>query len=150
MRAILQELRENVYCVKGTVKILRVVQWAMLASIVLYAGAGEILGRTPGGANPSESYAFSTIAVAIVGVIFVVRRTLVLPSAESLAAHPDDGLSLQHWKNGYLATYILCEVLALFGLVLRCTGFGFQHSLPFYVGGFVLLFFFGPREPVSS
>jgi hypothetical protein len=26
-------------------------------------------------------------------------------------------------------------------------GFGFQQSVPFYLGGFVLLFFFGPREP---
>jgi hypothetical protein len=26
-------------------------------------------------------------------------------------------------------------------------GFGFQQSVPFYLGGFVLLFFFGPRQP---
>jgi len=122
----------------------------MLVSIVLYAGVGEAIGRTPGGANPSLSYAFTTIGVAIVGVIFVVRRTLVLRSAQSLVAHPDDSLSLQHWRNGYIVTYALCEALALFGLVLRFTGFGFQQGLPFYVGGFVLLFFFGPREPVSS
>jgi hypothetical protein len=132
---------------RGALKTLRLVQIAMLVSIVLLAAAGEIFGRTPGGANPSLSYAFTTLGVALVGVIFVVRRTLVLRSAESLAAHPDDGLSLQHWKNGYIVTYVLCESLALFGLVMRCTGFGFQQSLPFYVGGFVLLFFFGPREP---
>jgi len=35
----------------------------------------------------------------------------------------------------------------LFGLILRFMGFGFQQSVPFYLGGFVLLFFFGPREP---
>lgn len=135
---------------RDALKTLRLLQWGMLVSIVLYAGVGEAVGLTPEGGNPSLNYAFTTIGVAIVGVIFVVRRTLVLRNAASLAAHPDDGLSLQHWKNGYIATYALCEALALFGLALRCTGFNFQQSLPFYVGGFVMLFFFAPREPVSA
>ena len=99
---------------------------------------------------PALSYVFTTAGVAIVGVIFVVRRTLVLRSAESLAAHPDDALIVSHWRNGYIVTYALCEALALFGLILRFTGVNFQQSLPYYIGGFVLLFFFGPREPVSS
>jgi cytochrome b561 len=131
-------------------KTLRLLQWGMLVSIVLYAGIGEAVGLAPEGGNPSLSYAFTTLGVAIVGIIFVVRRTLVLRTAESLAAHPDDGLSLRHWKNGYIATYVLCEALGLFGLVLRCTGFNFQQSVPFYIGAFVLLFFFAPREPVSA
>jgi hypothetical protein len=134
---------------RGALKTLRLLQLGMLASIVLCAGVGEAVGRPPEGGNSSLNYAFTTIGVVIVGVIFVVRRTLVMRSAESLAAHPDDGLSLQHWKNGYIATYVLCEALALFGLVLRCTGFNFQQCLPFYVGGFVMLFFFAPREPVG-
>jgi len=71
-------------------------------------------------------------------------------SAEALASHPDDSLTLSHWKSGYIATYSLCEALALFGLILRFLGCNFQQSLPFYIGGFVLLFFFGPREPVSA
>jgi hypothetical protein len=96
------------------------------------------------------SYAFTTAAVAIVGAIFVVRRTLVLRSAQNLASHPDDPLTLNHWKSGYIATYALCEVLALFGLVLRFTGSNFQQSLPYYIGGFVLLWFFAPREPAHA
>jgi hypothetical protein len=135
---------------RGTVRTLRAVQCALLGSIFLYAVAGEVLGLRARAVDPSLSYVFSTAAVAIVGVIFVVRRTLVFRSAESLGAHPDDTISLRHWKNGYLATYVLCEALALFGFVLRCLGCSFQQSLPFYFGGFVLLFFFGPREPVSS
>ncbi len=135
---------------RGTLRTLRAVQWAMLGSIVLYAVVGEVLGSRAGVANPSLNYVFTTAGVAIVGLIFVVRRTLVLRSAENLASHPDDSLTLNHWKSGYIATYALCEALALFGLVLRFTGCRFQQSLPFYVGGFVLLFLFGPREPVSS
>jgi hypothetical protein len=79
----------------------------------------------------------------------VIRRTLVFRAAESLAIHPEDGLSLNHWRTGYLATYALCEALALFGLVLRFMGCSFQQSVPFFIGGFVLMFFFRPREPVA-
>jgi hypothetical protein len=132
---------------RGTVKRLRTLQWAMLGSIVVCAVVGEVVGARARAADASMSYVFTTAGVALVGMIFVVRRTLVSRSAESLAAHPDDPVSLHHWKNGYVATYALCEVLALFGWVLRIMGCSFQQSLPFYVGGFALLFFFGPRQP---
>jgi hypothetical protein len=135
---------------QGTLRTLRTVQWAMLGSILLYAVVGELFGSGARAANPSLSYFLTTAGVAIVGAIFVVRRTLVLRSAESLASHPDDSLTLNHWKSGYIATYALCEALALFGLVLRFAGCSFEQSLPFYVGGFVLLFFFGPRQPMAA
>lgn len=131
-------------------RTLRAVQWAMLGSIVVCAVIGEVLGPSVRAVDPSVSYVFSTAAVAVVGVIFVVRRTLVIRSAKGLAAHPDDPITLRHWKSGYFATYALCECLVLFGLALRFLGFNFRQSLLFYIGGFVLLFFFGPREPVSS
>lgn len=129
------------------VKTLRVVQWSMLASVLVYAAIGERLGPPARGAEPTLSYIFSTLAVGIVGTIFVVRRTLVQRAAASLATQPDDRISLNHWQTGYIATYALCEALALFGLVLRFQGSQFQQSLLYYIGGFVLLFFFGPRRP---
>jgi|SRR5271154_996729 len=135
---------------RGTIRTLRTLQWTMLGSIFLYAAVGEVLGSRARGADPSLSYVFTTAAVAIVGAIFVVRRTLVLRSAESLVSDPDDPITLNHWKSGYIATYALCEALALFGLILRFTGCNFQQSLPFYLGGFVLLFFFGPQDPVAA
>jgi hypothetical protein len=135
---------------RGTIRTLRAVQWAMLGSILVYAVVGELVGFRARAADPSLSYVFTTAGVAIVGVVFVVRRTLVMRSAENLASHPDDSLTLNHWRSGYIATYALCEALALFGLVLRFMGFKFEQSLPFYLGGFVLLFFFGPRDPSSS
>jgi hypothetical protein len=129
-------------------RTLRAVQWSMLASIVLYGVVGEFAGWSVRGVDPTVSYIFTTLGVAIVGAIFVVRRTLVLRAAASLATHPDDGLSLNHWRTGYLATYALCEALGLFGLILRFLGCNFQQSVPYYIGAFVLLFFFRPREPV--
>jgi hypothetical protein len=134
---------------RGTVRRLRVVQWTMLGSIVLYAVVGKIISFATHPADSSLSYVFTTAGVALVGMIFVVRRTLVLRPAEDLSSRPDDSISLSHWKSGYIATYALCEALALLGLVLRFLGFSFQQSLPFYVASFVLLLFFGPRKPIS-
>lgn len=131
-------------------KTLRAVQWSMLASILLYGVVGEIAGPVARAVDPALSYLFTTLAVAVVGTIFVVRRTLVLRAAESLATHPDDDLSLNHWRTGYLATYALCEALALFGLVQRFLGCTLQQSLLYYLGGFVLIFFFRPRQPAST
>ena len=129
------------------VKTLRAVQWLMLASILLYGVVGEILGPVTRAVDPALSYLFTTLGVAIVGVIFVVRRTLVMRAAETLAAQPEDNLSLNHWRTGYLSTYALCEALALFGLIQRFLGSTLQQSVPYYIGGFVLLFFFRARQP---
>jgi hypothetical protein len=131
------------------VKTLRAVQWSMLASILLYGIVGEILGPVSLAVDPSLTYLLTTLGVAIVGVIFVVRRTLVLRAAASLVTHPEDSLSLGYWRTGYLATYALCEALALFGLIQRFLGGSLLQSVPYYIGGFALLVFFRPRQPDS-
>jgi hypothetical protein len=135
---------------RAVLKKLRAVQLVMLGSILIYAVVGEVVRPVARAVDPSLSYVFTTAALAIVGMIFVVRRTLILRSAENLALHPDDSLTLNHWKAGYFATYALCEGLALLGMVLRFLGFHFQQCLAFYVGGFVLLLILGPRAPVST
>ena len=133
-----------------SLKTLRAVQWSMLVSILLYVVVGEMLGPRAHRVEPALSYVFSTLAVGIVGTIFVVRRTLVSRAAAELATHPDDTVSLNHWQTGYITTYALCEALAVFGLVLRFRGSEWQQSLLFYIGGFVLLFFFRPRQPETQ
>jgi hypothetical protein len=131
-------------------KILRMVQWAMLSSILLFALVAELAKHPMRGIDPGLSYLFTTLGVAMVGVIFVVRRTWVLRAEESLATHPEDGISLNHWRTGYLATYGLCEALALFGVMQRFLGSSLQQSIPYYLGGLVLLFFFRARQPASK
>lgn len=135
---------------RRTLRTLRTVQWIMLCSIVLCAVVGELLRSRARVSDPSLNYVFTTAGVALVGIIFVVRRTLVFRPAESLAAHPDDGVTLSQWKSGYVSTYALCEALASLGLILRFLGNSFQQSLPYYLGGFVLLFFFGPKSPTPA
>ena len=63
---------------RGTLKTLQAMQWGMLASILVYAAIGEVPRWRAAVPDPSLSYIFTTAGVAIVGVIFVIRRTLVL------------------------------------------------------------------------
>jgi hypothetical protein len=128
-------------------RMLRFVQWAMLATILLYLALGELVRPIVRPINPSARYTFTTLAVALIGVIFVVRRTLVARPATTLANHPDDVVSLNHWRTGYIATYVLCEALALLGMVQRFLGSSLQQSALYYFGGFVLMLFFWPRRP---
>jgi membrane associated rhomboid family serine protease len=128
-------------------KTLRAVQWSLLGSMVLYVALGVIVRPLLRSIDPSLSYLFTTLAVAIVGVIFVIRRTLVFRAEASLATQPEDPLSLSHWKTGYIATYALCEALALSGLVQHFLGSSLQQSALYYLGGFVLLLFFRPQPP---
>ncbi len=129
---------------------LRAVQWAMLASILLYALLGQLARPVARALDPGLSYLFATLGVAIVGIIFVVRRTLVFRAEASLVSQPEDSLSLNQWRTGYIATYALCEALALFGLILRFMGGDLQASGPYYLGGFILLFFFRPQQPEAE
>lgn len=134
----------------AVLKKLRAIQWALLGSIVLYAVVGVVLRPEARSLDPAVAYLFTTLGVAVIGVIFVVRRTMVFRAEKSLSTQPDDRISLDHWRTGYIVTYSLCEALALFGLVERFLGCNVQQSVPYYIGGFVLLFFFRPHQPELS
>jgi hypothetical protein len=132
-------------------RLVRQIQIAMLASIALYAIAGEMLTRKSV-QDPSNTlfHALSFISISLAGATAVVRRTLVLPSEAALKERSDDKLFVARWKTGYIVLYVLCDVLGLFGLILRMAGFSLANVWGFYLGGFVLLLVFSPRTPPSE
>jgi hypothetical protein len=131
---------------ESTVRTLRLLRIAMLASIVLYVVIGERLAqhKPP---NTALFYAMSLVSITTIGIILVVRRTLVLQSEETLRVRPTDTLALNRWRSGFIVTYALAETQALLGLVLRILGFSLSQIAPFYVAGFILMLFFSPRAP---
>ncbi len=132
----------------AALRTVRLVQIAMLASIVLYVIVGENISSSSAGIpNGTFFYAISFISISIVGGILVIRRTLILQSEAGLRDRPDDPLTLGRWRAGYIVTYALCETLALFGLVLRLLGLPRGQIWPFYVAGFVLMALTRPRAP---
>jgi hypothetical protein len=136
--------------VESAIKIVRAIQIAMLLSVGLFVVAGELVGSIPKLSDPTLFYALSLATITIVGVILVVRRTLVLQSATALATRPNDVATLSRWRAGYVMTYALSEAIAMFGLFLRIIGFSLSQVASFYVAGFILLLFFGPRRPVAE
>ena len=134
----------------SVLRLLRLVQIAMLVSIALYVFVGEEAAGRAAAPNPTMFYAISFDSISLVGVIFVVRRTLVFQSEVQLRQTPDDGVLLARWRSGYICTYALCEALALFGLVLRVVGFTLAQVWPYYVGGFALMLICAPRRPLAE
>ena len=135
---------------ESAIKVIRTIQIAMLLSVGLFLWAGEMVGSIPKLNNPTLFYALSLATITIVGVILVVRRTLVLQSAAALAARPNDAATLNRWRTGYVMTYALSESIALFGLILRLIGFSLSQVWSFYIAAFILLLFFRPRRPLSE
>jgi hypothetical protein len=133
---------------ESAIRVVRAIQIAMLISVGLYVLVGEGVKSVPGLNNPVLFYVLSLVTITIVGVILVVRRTLVLQSAVALALRPNDAATLGRWRAGHILTYALSEAIAIFGLVLRIVGFSLSQVASFYIAGFILLLFFGPRRPV--
>lgn len=132
----------------STVRLLRLVQIAMLVSIALCVVVGEKFARALT-SDPANTlfHALSFISISLVGATIVVRRTLVLRSEAALKERPDDITTLARWRTGYIFLYALCEVLGLFGLILRMSGFTLANVWSFYLGGFLLLLLYSPRTP---
>ena len=130
------------------VRLVRQFQIAMLVSIALYAVAGEMLaGKLAHDPANALFHALSFISISIVGATVVIRRTLVLPSEGLLKERSDDSVAVARWRTGYLFLYALCELLGVFGLILRMSGFTLGNVWGFYLGGVVLLLLYSPRAP---
>ena len=132
---------------ESAVKTVRILQIAMLVSIAIYVFIGERIAPGPRSASPVFFYTFSLVGMTLVGIILLVRRTLILQSEATLRTGATDVGTLNRWRSGYIVTYALSESLALFGLILRFMGFNLVQVVPFYLAGFILMFFFGPRQP---
>jgi hypothetical protein len=132
----------------SAVKQVRQIQIAMLVSIVLCVAVGEKLARTLN-RYPANTlfHALSLLSIILVGATVVIRQTLVLPSENRLRKRADDSITVARWRTSYLFLYTLCELLGIFGLVLRIYGFTLANVWGFYLGGFLLLLLYSPRTP---
>jgi len=135
---------------ESSLKLLRTVWAAMLGSIALYVLVAERFAPPPKETTPGFFYAITVMAVAMIGAIFVTRRVLVARSENVLATNPEDSFALNRWRLGYLISFGLSEAVALYGLALRFAGSYFSQVVPFFLAGFILMLFFGPRRPCNA
>ena len=132
---------------ESSLKLLRVVQTAMLASVVLYVLLAARFGPGPQKTMPVVLYAIAAVAVSISVGIFIVRRVMVVRAENVLSANAEASGALNRWRAGHIIILALSETIAIHGLVLRFVGFRFSQVLPFFAASFILMLFFGPRRP---
>jgi len=133
-----------------SLRLLRIVWGALLASVAMYVLVGEQVGRHHPTVDLMVFRMIAVVAIVTVGLIFGVRRVIVLRALQTLADRPDDAAAGMRWRGGYIITFALCEAIALYGFVLRILGFTLNQVAPFYIGGVLLLLYFGPRRPASN
>ena len=133
-----------------SLRILRIIWGALLTSIVFYTVVGELVGRTRQGVDTTMYKAIAVVAIITVAMILGVRRLMMQPALNLLAGNAPDAAALLRWRGASIVTMALCEAVALYGFVLRMQGFTLSQVAPFYVGGLLLLVYFGPRRPASN
>ncbi len=84
-------------------------------------------------------------SVVIAAAVFVLRHKVLAPSAALAATQPEDTKALSLWRTAHIDMWALCEVIAMYGLLLRYLGFTVAQAAPFFVCGFVLILALGPR-----
>ena len=133
-----------------SLRLLRIVWAALLMAIAAYIVIGERVASSRPSASPLIFRAIALVAISTVVIIFVVRRLLVSRAVQALGKNPEDQPAFLRWRGGSIATFALCEAIALYGFVLRMQGFTLSQVAPFYISGLLLMVYFGPRRPVSN
>lgn len=131
----------------ASLKQLRILQVAMLGAVALYVVIGEVVPHSVQPINPILLQALALLAASTVFVLFFLRRLLVRRAEPALAGSSVDNTALARWRTGVILTLALSEAIALYGFVLRMLGFSLSEVAPFYVAGFTLMLFLGPRKP---
>jgi hypothetical protein len=124
----------------------RIIHLAISVSVPFYAFVGEWAGPPPGEIGVLYKVLVAA-AVADLGLFAFFRITMLRSAEETLATRPDDATALGRWFRMNVVTFVLCETVALLGLVIRFLGGDLLQAGPFYGVAFLLLLVFSPRRP---
>lgn len=130
-------------------RTLRVIHLVLVATIPMYAVAGEMLTREAMDVSLMHK-GLLVVLMSELGVLTLIRTRWIAPAVEALRLKPDDAEALQRWHGGNVTCFVLCEAIALLGFALRFLGGTLMQAAPFYAVGFVLLLFLVPRNPANQ
>ena len=131
----------------ASLRLLRVIQAALLGSVVLYAVVGEVTGPKESRDVKQTQLILIVLSATEVGIILLVRRRMVQPLEETLRSQPEDAAALSRWRAGNIVTFALAEAVGLYGVALRFLGATLLQVIPFYASAAVLMLVFTPRRP---
>jgi len=133
--------------VEGSLKHLRVVHVALLVSLGLYAYVGERIQKEPKVLDPAFLKAMAGLALATGVVVLFIRMRLISGAEEQFRLPSTDTSALIRWHKLHFMSFVLCESIGLYGIVLRVLGASLSQAAGFYAGAIVLMLFSTPRRP---
>jgi len=131
----------------GTLRGLRTLYLILLVAMLLYVAVAEKTQHQLIDMNRAFLAGLTGAAAIMVGIVLYLQVKRIRPALETLQAKPDDDASLERWRTGSFASYIMAEAIVLFGLCLRFLGGRPTLALPFYGVGIVMMLFLFPRRP---
>jgi hypothetical protein len=133
------------------IRFLRVVQCALLFSLIVVVSVPEFLQVRPAETPPRMAfYLIISLCVWMTVGMFFLRRKIVSKAERRMLVNPEDKAALNSWKAGHLIALACCEALALYGLVLRFLGFKLGQVVMFYLVGVGLMLYMTPRPPLNQ
>lgn len=137
---------------KSALKKMRLIQWALLLSIVLFALITELLHEDRGSSewNWQHWLLVGYVAYAVF-IAMRFRQRLFKRAVESLRNCQGDDKAARSWQAGNIISFLIAENIGLGGLVIRFVLHGtlWQASL-FYAAGISLLLLWTPRMPTGN
>jgi hypothetical protein len=135
----------------AVLRFLRLVQVALLLFLLLVIPITEFF-HVRRESTPSNVIYFVATGLCIWMTIgmFLLRKKIISKAEKRILADPEDMAAWTSWKVGHLMSLACCEALALYGLMLRFLGFGFEQVATFYIAGVGLMLYMTPRPPVSQ
>jgi len=136
---------------ESTVKKVRLIQWALLLAIPLFAWVAEF---RRGNGNSDWTWrqwlAIGLCAWSISGA-FRLRSRMLRPSKEKLMRNTADAKAAKQWEAGQVISLAIAEGVACWGLVVRMVFHGalWQASI-FYAMSVLLLLLWTPRMPSGT
>jgi hypothetical protein len=132
---------------QDVVKHARLLHLVFLATVVLYAFAGEYI--KPSEVAPEKlkwfRIGFAVVAAHNIFLAFRFRKRTISPALEMLAQDPENKAAQQKWHGGNVLTFCFCEVLCLLGFALRILGGSLLEASFFYAAAAALFLLWAPR-----
>jgi F0F1-type ATP synthase membrane subunit c/vacuolar-type H+-ATPase subunit K len=137
------------HSLEDTVRVTRLIHVALTGSIPLYALLGELVGAAPRDVE-MIFYVLLGLAASDAVALLVLRARFVQPAAEALRTRPSDATELNRWMTGQVISFVLCETVGIFGLLVRVLGGTWQQAAVFYAVSFFGMLALIPRNPANQ
>lgn len=132
---------------EATLRLLRIIQAAVLISVAFYVAIAEKVGPHEARDVKQLQTILMLFAGSLVVTILFFRQRVLRPAEEVLRMQSEDAVALRRWRTANLVTLLCSEAVVLYGMGLRFLGGTLSQAAPFYAAGVLLMLVFTPRRP---